>query len=245
LKTNNLSSMSGRKQPIQRKKNKKIYKKRAGRNGRGLDSTISNNLKVPSPFPFSKLSSLSCNSGPIVMQNAAANFVVFEICINDPYAGFATLPAPNCSFYAALQAAYNRSRVKRFHVSFGLTNNEPAIPTSFGLFFSDVQPSITVTTRQLAIDACEKTPGSGMRQVGITTGASNYRSPSYAISCSKLVERAVYNGDNDYSATTGNSPVQKVWMGFVIVLGNAGLIANGAIVEFHAQFDTLFFSLNN
>jgi len=198
---------------------------------------IPRNLMVNCPVAPRKITTLHCHTGPQLIQAALATFAVYEFAINNVYSGFGLLPAPNCQFYNSYSTMYNRNRVLNFECSYDVMCNEPALPLCFGLIFRDAQPSTTITTRQLAIDALEAPFSSKGQCVGQSTGMSVFRSVNYSLHPGSVVgDTLSYMADADYAASSGAAPPQIVWGAFILYSAAGGFLTNGAFMDMSAAF---------
>jgi len=226
-----------------RPRNRNANKVRNGPRNRELSTvSIPKNLRVPFPFPESRIVTVATNLN-FVMQGAAT-FFVRDYRINSLFNFDLTGGGTNdFSGVTQLAAIYDSYHVSRIRVKFNLTGNETAQPVFFGVTFKDDQPSVSITTFAKTVNALEVAPTTGPLVVGQTNAMSIFRTQWYQIQHGSVVGNPLsYNADQSYTAAFGANPNQSVWMGLV-AYGVGGNLTGGVIVQMSVELTLRAYSL--
>jgi len=118
-------------------------------------------------------------------------------------------------FYSA---GYSQFAADRYKFKYTVVNNEPSTPISCGMTQKDFQPSVGLTTYQLALNSLLLAPATGVNGVGEASGQSVYRSPWYQMPiASVLGNPRQYLSEKDFSGNWTSGVTQKLWNAFVIL----------------------------
>lgn len=205
-------------------------------------AVISPGLINGGPFPLFSRVCLPYMENLVV--SGAASFLVVEWKINDPFSISPTTGGRAKGFDVYAQA-YVSYHVEKFKMRFSVANNE-GFGNQFGMIFRDSQPSLSITTAALARSALACKPTTGKFQVAQASGNSLFPMTKWYHADPGIVSgnQASYNAELEYTANVAASPVQVIWMAF-IVLSPGGNLTNGVFLDLELEFQTRFYSLYN
>lgn len=205
-----------------------------------MDLKVPKSLSSTSPFPNDMTRKLLFHT--VGVSGGAASFFIYELRCNAAYQpdGASSPPA-----FSQLAAIYNSYKVTHVRVRFNIASNEPAVPVFFGLIFRDSQPSTTLTTYSLAVEALTIAPTSGPELVGETSGMSVFKSKWFKVMPAAIVGNALdYFGSTTFEGGSSSNPTDLVWVALVMYSYASGTnLTNGAFRDLYLEMTTRFYSL--
>jgi hypothetical protein len=207
-------------------------------------SRVPKSLMRSSPFPPSETRKLVLNEPNVILQNPLAPFALREWRVNSAFDPDPILGGGTMAGFNAMTHAYQNYLVTKIRVRYEIEGHEPSAPLSFGLKFSDAQPSLGITSYIAAQNALEVAPTTGPSTVGQPDGTSRYRSQWYQINPGSILGNPLqYYADQGFSSAVTTNPNQLVWMALILLSPTALInLPNGAVCSVYLQLTTKFFS---
>jgi len=208
---------------------KKRYAKR-GKPKRRLVSGLPTNLKPNDIMRPSFRSTLNYFDPTMQIAAPTQSFVVRSLRINDYFDPDPLVLTTGYAGFADLMSFYEFFRVDHTQVIWEPSNNE-TFQVAVGYVFSQTNLNLTLTTRQLAIDALENGISSKPYTLQQRNGGKSDCNIIRALDCKALLgDPSLYKGDVNYTGTAVASPADQLWVNLIVIAPtNLTLLLNGVV----------------
>lgn len=211
---------------------------------------IMNHTKVPralahnTPFPPKMKRVMRYIDPTLILKNPGSSFLVREFKVNDLFDPDPLIGGGSVSGYTELSAIYGRNLVTHASVELRVTSIEPLEVLNYYIIYRDAQPSTIITSPLLAESSAETAPATHIVQTGQANAMSKAVIPRIKIPLASVLGRPLeYLTNMNFTAASGSSPNQQIWMA-IVVYGYLGTtnITNGAACVISIDFTVEWFS---